>query len=168
MHGLPHGSISTTHSSQVCLRSLFPPPLPPLRPRRSSALAINHFSILVLKRKWGEKILSGEKTIEIRRGRCLKRERIGLCYSGTESIYGFVDVVDSIGPFNKSEWCAHRDRHRVPGDNLPYGTNTCGWVMANPKRLATPLKVAHKNGVVKWQTVIGNVSQHEQGGSTLL
>ena len=94
--------------------------------------------------------------IEILSGHCVSSlgKCIGLCYSGTSCIYGFVDVVNSIGPFNQSEWCELRNRHRVPGDKLPYGTDTCGWVMANPKRLATPLKIPRSIGAVKWQKVI--------------
>ena len=75
----------------------------------------------MLKREWGEKILDGHKTLEIRLGHCDKRERIGLCYSGTSSIHGFVDVVGSLGPFKQHEWCALRHRHCVPGEKMPYG-----------------------------------------------
>jgi hypothetical protein len=109
----------------------------------------------VIKREWGEKILSGEKTLEIRCGSCSahKGERIGLCYSGTGCIYGFVDLVDSIGPFTQQEWCALRHRHLVPEEALPYGAHTCGWVMANPQRLETPIKIVRSRGAVIFQSV---------------
>ena len=109
----------------------------------------------MIKRHWGEKILSGEKTLEIRCGLCVahKGERIGLCYSRTGSIYGFVDLVESMGPFSQDEWYALRDRHCVHQTALPYGANTCGWVMANPQRLETPIKIVRSRGAVTWQTV---------------
>ena len=115
-------------------------------------------TILVIKAEWGEKILNGEKTLEIRRGHCKEHEgeRIGLCYSGTSCIYGYVDVVESIGPLTASEWCELRDKHCVPGDALPYGAETCGWVMTNPQRCVQPLRIVRKRGAVIWQSVDGS------------
>ena len=135
-----------------------------LAPRISTCISSSQFpclmcvvcrTILVIKAKWGEKILNGVKTLEIRRGPCPGNEgtRIGLCFSGTSAIYGFVDLLDSCGPLTRSEWCALRDRHCVPGEKLPYGANTCAWVMANPERLDTPLGIERKKGAVIFQSV---------------
>ena len=75
-------------------------------------------------------------------------------YSCSEPrIYGFVDLLDSCGPLTRSEWSALRDRHCVPGKELPYGANTCAWVMANPERLDTPLGIERKKGAVIFQSV---------------
>ena len=87
-----------------------------------------------------------------------KGERIGLCYSGTGCIYGFVDLVESIGPLTPQEWCELRHRHRVTKrcrtvKELPYGGRTCGWVVANPQRLETPIKIVRSRGAVIWQGV---------------
>ena len=124
-------------------------------PRLSAWRTRSCSSALVIKREWGEQILSGEKTLEIRRGACSshKGERIALCYSGTGCVYGFVDLVDSIGPFTLQEWGELRDRHRVPEVSLPYGKHTCGWVLANPQRLETPIEIVRSRGAVIWQVV---------------
>ena len=36
---------------------------------------------------------------------------------------------------------------------MPYGGNTCGWVMENPQRLQQPMKIARDRGAVLWQSV---------------
>ena len=110
--------------------------------------------VLIIKPEWGEKILNGEKRMEIRRNRCLKHvgKRIGLCFSGTSAVYGFVDFVANMGPLSGQEWDALRPWHCVPGDALPYGKNTCGWVMARPERLANPMRI-ERSATVIWQPV---------------
>ena len=114
----------------------------------------------MIKREWGEKILSGEKTLEIRSGSCSahKGERIGLCYSGTGCIYGFVDLVESIGPLTPQEWWELRHKHCVTKccrtvKELPYGGRTCGWVVTNPQRLETPIEIVRTRGAMIWQRV---------------
>jgi hypothetical protein len=115
----------------------------------------------MIKPIWGEKILSGEKTLEIRGSHCIKHlgERVGLCFSGTSAIYGFVDIVKSVGPLSKSEWCALQREHCVPGEDLPYGKRTCAWSVANPERLETPIEIARSRGAVGWQSVNLNLAE---------
>ena len=109
----------------------------------------------MIEEKWGEMILNGEKTLEIRRGHCRKHagERIGLCYSGTSCIYGYVDFVQSIGPLTADDWRELRDKHCVPGDAMRYGAKTCGWVMRNPERCLQPFEIQRAGGAVIWQSV---------------
>ena len=66
-------------------------------------------------------------------------------------VYGFVDLVESMGPLNKCAWRVLRHKHCVPGNTLPYGARTCGWVVANPQRLKTPIKIVRSRGSVLWQ-----------------
>lgn len=112
-------------------------------------------SILTIKPHWGDMILNSNKTYEIRRGKCEKHlgKRIGIAFSGTKRIFGFVDFVENVGPFTASTWAAARPQHLVPGDQLPYGNNTCGWRFENPERLATPIPFEFKQGAVIWQTI---------------
>lgn len=106
--------------------------------------------MLIIKREWGEKILNGEKVIEIRRGNCTKHvgKRIYLCFSGTGAVQGHVDFVRTVGPFDVPMWCALRRDHCVPGNKLVYGAHTWGWVMANPQWLEAPIQFKRNSAVI--------------------
>ena len=108
----------------------------------------------MIKPCWGELILSGIKTIEVRRGRCSKHlgERVALAYSGTATIYGHVNVVACMPLGGAHAWQARREEHRVPCDAPPYGRNTWGWVLANAAR-CEPLRVTRTPGAVIWQSL---------------
>lgn len=110
--------------------------------------------VLIIKRKWGRLILNGEKVLEIRRGNNKKHvgKRIGLCFSGTSAIYGFVDFVRTAGPLDARAWSALSSEHCVPGNALPYGKRTWGWAFANPEWLDAPIQF-ERNAAVIFQRV---------------
>ena len=51
-----------------------------------------------MKAEWGNMILDGVKTLEIRGNRCIKHngKRVGLAFSGTSAIYGFMDIMGNV------------------------------------------------------------------------
>ena len=53
-----------------------------------------------------DKILDGEKTLEIRSKPIHKHigKRIALAASGTSAIFGWVELVECLGPLSKSDW----------------------------------------------------------------
>ena len=146
----PHATLPCASPRQRWLPAPTPHPNPatqcpaPTAPRRT---------VLVVKPEWGEKILNGEKTLEIRRGNHKKHvgERIGLCFSGTGAIQGFVDFMGAVGPLDVPTWRARRRDHCVPGDALPYGACTWGWEMANPERLEAAIQFERKPEAVIFQ-----------------
>ena len=110
--------------------------------------------VLIIKPKWGRRILNGEKVLEIRRGNRKKHlgMRIGLCFSGTSAIQGHVDFVGTVGPLDLPMWGARRSEHCVPDEKLPYGKHTWGWAFANPERLSEPIRF-ERNAAVIFQSV---------------
>ena len=109
--------------------------------------------VLIIKPKWGRRILDGEKVLEIRRGNHKKHlgKRIGLCFSGTSAIQGYVDFVGTVGPLDRPMWRARRGEHCVPGA-LPYGKHTWGWALANPEWRHEPIQF-ERNASVIFQNV---------------
>ena len=88
--------------------------------------------------------------LEIRSGNHKKHrgKRIGLCFSGTSAIQGYVDFVDTVGPLDLPMWRARRGEHCVPGDALPYGKHTWGWALANPEWLSAPIRFERNEAVI--------------------
>ena len=73
--------------------------------------------ILILKERWLDLILSGEKTMEIRS----KRLRAGKYYLGyKEKIYGCVSTGVAVPITTVEEWRALYPRHLVNSSTLPY------------------------------------------------
>ena len=79
--------------------------------------------ILILKERWLDLILSGEKTMEIRS----KRLRAGRYYLGyKEKIYGCVSIGVAVPIATVEEWRALYPRHLVDSSTLPYERSTFG------------------------------------------
>ena len=108
--------------------------------------------ILIIKPKWLEKILSGEKDLEIRGAPCCKKvgRTIELAASGTSAVYGEALVVACYGPLTPAEWEAMRARHRVTSRSLPY-KRTYAWELAVGAVHVRPKPFIRKNGAIIWQ-----------------
>ena len=75
---------------------------------------------LIIKKKWLDLIMSGQKTLEIRGSRTSHAgEEIALLESGSQKIRGFCTIKE-VTALDKGKWEAHRDRHcvDVPWENL--------------------------------------------------
>ena len=74
----------------------------------------------MIKRKWGEKILNGEKTIEVRAIPNYEHcgERVGLCFNESGGrVFGYVTFISNI-KFDKETWVQQREwihSRRNPG-----------------------------------------------------
>ena len=97
-------------------------------------------SILIIKKQWLELILAGQKTLEIRGMKSLKRKRIYLAASGGGGfVLGSVEMVDCLLIESAQDWLDKSSAHCVAGDKLPYPA-TFGYVlMSPPRRAAVPL-----------------------------
>ena len=107
---------------------------------------------LVVRPQWLEKILAGRKTWEIRGSRTAIRGRIGLIPSGSGTVTGVCDLVDSIGPLSAKTFRTNARRAGMHPSEATLGwyDNTYAWVVKSPKRLKNPVPYEHPSGAVIW------------------
>ena len=106
---------------------------------------------LIVRPEWGDLILDGVKTWEIRGGDTKKRGTFFLAYSETSQIFGQFDLIDSI-PLTLDELKKNENKHRIGNSDMilqvydtPYA-----WVIANARRYAKPFPYTHPRGAVIW------------------
>ena len=107
----------------------------------------------MIDRKWGQMILNGEKSIEVRHFKNQQHcgKRVGLCFNGTSRVYGYVTFINNI-KFCPRSWIAEQGQHRVPDeDTVPYGGKAWGWVCADPEWVGTPFLIHRKVGAQIFQ-----------------
>lgn len=111
------------------------------------------FKCLSIRQPWAELIVSGQRGMEIRswytsyRGIILIHaslktdkkgcERFSMDAKVTGAIMGFVSILE-IKKLSAREWKLTRPYHLEAG-NRPYGSETYGWRLANPKKFADPV-----------------------------
>ena len=107
---------------------------------------------LIIRKPWLDRILAGSKTWEIRGGRTKIRETIGLIESRSGTVVGLCDLVDCRGPLTAAEFRQNaRKAGMAPADATLGGyANTYAWVLANARRLKTPVPYNHPSGAVIW------------------
>ena len=105
---------------------------------------------LIIKPYWANKILDGEKTLEIRSRNINIRGTIGVVISGTSKVWGTVDLVDSFLIPDK-DFEKFRDNHLIDckREEISY-KKTYGWKLENPKKFDAPIEYNHKLGCVQW------------------
>ncbi|NRU52450.1 ASCH domain-containing protein [Clostridium beijerinckii] len=105
---------------------------------------------LIIKPKWAELILNGEKTIELRGSNTNIRGTIGIIKSKSKMVYGTVDLVDCI-PLSREEFYNTMVQHQVREsfDHIPY-KKLYGWILENPIIYNEPIPYEHKQGCVIW------------------
>jgi hypothetical protein len=98
------------------------------------------------------RILDGPKSWEIRRGRCLIRELIGLIESGSGMVVGVAELTDCIGPLTRELRIrnARKMGITVADASERWATDYYAWVLRKRRRLRKPVPYAHPNGVVRW------------------
>mgnify|MGYP001259901922 CR=1 FL=1 len=106
--------------------------------------------ILIVKPFWADKLLSGEKTMEIRGQPCLSKlnQTIFISKSGTQKVYGSLVIDDCIGPLTSEEFESFHEMHKVSAAS-PY-KKTYGWICSNPILFDTPISYVHKKGAIIW------------------
>lgn len=106
---------------------------------------------LLIREPWIDKILSGEKTWEIRGSNTKKRGRIALIKSGTGLVYGTAELSDCV-PLSHEKYRAATDRHCIPyeqTEEYPY-KRTFAWVLKDHLRFDEPKPYKHPGGAVIW------------------
>ena len=107
---------------------------------------------LIIRKPWLDRILAGSKTWEIRGSRTKIRETIGLIESRSGTVVGLCDLVDCRGPLTAAEFRQNaRKAGMARADAILGGyANTYAWVLANARRLKTPVPYDHPSGAVIW------------------
>jgi hypothetical protein len=112
---------------------------------------------LIVKSPWIDKILSGEKPWEIRGSNTLIRGRIALIKSGTSTILGTVELVDSLYLESFFDLHDNRDKHCI--DDLSKVTYKYphAWVMKRPVKFDSPIPYNHPQGAIIWVNLHDNI-----------
>jgi hypothetical protein len=107
---------------------------------------------LVVDRPWIGKILDGEKDWEMRSRGTAVRGQVALIEKGTGTVVGLATVVDSLPALSIDQVQSHFARHRVPGAMVrrPGFKWFTPWVLADVRRLGTPVPYRHPLGAVTW------------------
>jgi len=108
---------------------------------------------LVIKSPWTDLILKGKKTWEIRGSKTNIRGKIGIIESGTGTIVGTANLVDSLGPLSVREMNKHGKEHQLitpmKATEMPYA-KTYAWVMEDVVLFKKPKPYKHPMGAVIW------------------
>ena len=100
-----------------------------------------------------DNILSGQKIWEMRSTATKQRGLVALIRKGSGAIVGVVEIIDSIGPFNKSDMLANISKHMISAvrlDDPKVSKWNNAWVMKAARPFRHPVRYAHPNGAVIW------------------
>lgn len=107
---------------------------------------------IIIDKPWIDKILSGEKTWEMRSNNCRKRGYIALVRKGSKQIVGVAKIEGCEGPLDEVDLKRSEQKHRVSPS--VYAQADYKWryaiKLSNVFRLTTPVSYQHKNGWVIW------------------
>lgn len=119
---------------------------------------------LIIKPKWGELILNGLKSWEIRGSNTSHRGRHYLIESGTNKVYGEFDLVDS-QPLTERDFYDNLLKHQLPNEYL-YNSDLLKryktpyrWAIENVEKYDEPIYYEHPQGAVIW---VKDVILHEE------
>lgn len=108
---------------------------------------------LIIKEKWLDLIISGDKTLEIRghNTTCIGEE-IYLLESTTHRVRGIAIIEDTL-KLNCDDWSNYENEHKV---HLPYKDakiryrNVWAWRIKVKEVFTTPKTYKHKKGAIIW------------------
>lgn len=111
--------------------------------------------VLVVQKPWIDKLLDGEKTLELRGTACRKPVNtiVYLSESGTGAIVGCARFVGCDGPLDRATIDARFEEHRVTSDFLDAVkyNRVYGWRFVDAVRAPTPIPYAVKSGAIIWR-----------------
>lgn len=113
---------------------------------------------LIIKKKFLDKIIRGEKTWEIRGSQTLKRGLIGLIESGSGKVVATCEVINCHGPFTIEELKKYNDKTQIENEfNIKY-KKIYAWELGNIKKLDNPIHYKHPQGAIIWVKVNLNLN----------
>lgn len=104
---------------------------------------------LIVADPWIGKILSGEKTWEMRSAPTKIRGRVGLIRKGSGLIVGSVEIIDVLPPLDRNAAMVTKNLHKVADVELLEKWKY-PWVLKNVVEFETPLEYEHPRGAVVW------------------
>ena len=118
---------------------------------------------LLVKQPWIEKILSHEKTWELRGSSTKNLGKIALIESGTGLVVGTCDLVSVEGPLSIEDLRHNISRHCVSVQQLERSTTRrykkiYAWCLKNAYRLPESVPYSHPNGAVIWVNLTSEVT----------
>jgi hypothetical protein len=109
---------------------------------------------LIIAEPWISKILSGEKTWEMRSKSAKIRGHIALIAKRSGHVVGLAELIDSKPSLEtRSAYATAEPLHRIPPEEQERafaGGWRTPWVLKNAKRLAKPVPYKHPSGAVTW------------------
>lgn len=107
---------------------------------------------LIIKQKWADLILSGDKTWEIRGSNTKIRGTIAIIKSGTGMIYGTVILANCFQVTQEAMYQGFKN-HRITADyDIPY-KKCYVWELSSPVIYKRPITYCHPQGAVIWVKV---------------
>lgn len=104
---------------------------------------------LVIRQPWIGKILSGEKTWELRSQPCRFRGRIALIEKGSGMVQGIATLIDDLPPLSPDKLRATAEKHGVPNAQMDYVIKMGWlrpWVLSDVIPLSQPIPYEHTSG----------------------
>lgn len=117
---------------------------------------------LIIADPWISLILGGQKDWEMRSTSASHRGWFGLVWKGLGAVYGVARLVDVKPPQSTEQMIKAFEHHRIPEEMIRSGevaTWNTPWVLADVRRLTTPVRYRHKNGSVTWVNLEDEVSE---------
>ena len=108
---------------------------------------------IIIDEPWVSKILSGEKTWEMRSRRTRFRGRVALIRKGSRSVVGTASLVDCLPPLSLSELARYEQRHAIPLHEQRTALDqrrVVPWVLSEPQALTRPVPYTHRSGQQIW------------------
>ena len=109
-------------------------------------------SALIIKEPWASKIVSGEKTIELRTKRTKKiGQEIYIAKAGTKTLIGRVTIEKCV-QLTIDDYIKLQDKHLAPTfyKNAFKKKKIYGWYLKNPIQFDNPLPYKHPPGAQMW------------------
>lgn len=127
---------------------------------------------LIIREPWISKILSGEKTWEMRSKPTSVRGWIGLVAQGTNHVVGLARLVGCELPLTARTYERHFAQHAIPADQTQWAIENnwvFPWVLADVIRLPRPVPIPSRPGAVQFVNldldVVGALTALAQTGA---
>jgi predicted transcriptional regulator len=114
---------------------------------------------LIIKEPWASKVVSGEKTIELRTMQTTKvGQEIYIAKAGTKTLIGRVTIEKCVRLTLEDYMCL-QDKHLARDFYIDKFENKkiYGWYLINPVRFDKPIVYEHPRGAQIWVVIPDNV-----------